>query len=400
MTTTTTPCRSTRRRSTLDAAVATHSGTISVFDVRLRNQGGAGVDGHGIQVGISFNDLSMTLPPLMEESANPLDGCKLWEYTPAQVVANLGTDQGPVQLCGPGAQFGCPGSGAPTFPPCVFAGATVGYICPDTASSGSANGAVFASPGTSLTSMTLTAPAFGAEDVGRYIRFAGTGNAVLDNAGPLPIVMVPGAGAGAVVVFAGVEVVATPTAGTFTTLAGVGPIPGAPASGFLANDEMITFRKPASADFSAFPANLGFGGAGGIGDAFTLGTAGGKVLPTSVPTDGSAFTIGCDDAGSCGTALGSILNIITTDGTLGASPFSFPPPVTKRVQIRCIKVGDTTITVPAAYSARLARAMSGANRIQTTFIRSNQAGTTSTSGAPNSVLIAGGHAEVGFVTVP
>ncbi|KAB2910706.1 MAG: hypothetical protein F9K40_02060 [Kofleriaceae bacterium] len=385
-----------------DAATATHAGTISVFDVRLRNQGGAGVDGHGIQVGISFVDLATAQQPIMEESpGNPTDGCKLWEYTPAQLVASFGSDQGPVQVCGdgPGAQFTCAQAGN-AFPPCVFM-AGVGYICPDAASSGSAMGATFASPATSLTAMTTTTVnKFNALDVGRYIRFSGTGNAILDNAGPLPIVDVPTAGMGAVVVFAGVEVTAAPTTGTYTVLAGVGPIPGAPATGFLADNEMIKFEKAASANFEAFPANVGFTGAGGIGDAFTLGTMNGKVTPTSIPTDGSAFTVGCDDAAACGTALGSILNIITTDATLGPSPFSFPPPDEKRVQIRCIEVGATTITVPAAYSARLTQAMSGGTRIQATFIRSNQAGATNMSGPPNTVLIAGGHAEVGFTNIP
>jgi hypothetical protein len=384
-----------------DAPSPTHGGTISVVDVVLRNQGGAGVDGHGIQVGITFVDLATALQPIMEESpGNPTDGCKLWEYTPAQLAASLGIDEGPVQICGAGTPFACPQGGPNTFPPCVYGGATVGYICPDTASSGSTNGAVFASAGTGLTSMTLGAPDFGAEDVGRYIRFAGTGDATLDGAGPLPIVMVPAAGAGAVIVFAGVSVTATPTAGTYTTLAGVGPIPGAPPGGFLGDNENVTFVKAASTHFDAFPANLGFAGAQGIGDSFTLGTMNNKVTPTTIPTNGTQFTVGCDDTASCGQSLGSILNIITTDGTLGASPFSFPPPTAKRVQIRCIEVGATTITVPAAYSAHLARAMSGANRIQATFIRSNQAGATNASGPPNQVLIAGGHAEVGFTTVP
>lgn len=383
----------------IDAPTATHAGTISVFDVRLRNQGGAGVDGHGIQVGISFIDLASAQQPIMEESpGNPTDGCKLWEYTPAQLVASFGADQGPVQICGPGTQFTCPAGGPNTFPACVFV-ANVGYVCPDLASSGSATGVVLAAAGASATQMTVTSALFQDTDVGRYIRFSGTGTG-LDAAGPLPIVMRPAAGGGTVIIFAGVAVTATLTTGTFQTLAGVGPIPGAPASGFLADNEMITFQKAASANFEAFPANLGFSGANGIGDAFTLGTMNGKVTPTTIPTDGSAFTVGCDDAAACGTSLGSILNIITTDATLGASPFSFPPPVTKRVQIRCIEVGATTITVPAAYSARLTRAMSGGTRIQATFIRSNQAGATNMSGPPNTVLIAGGHAEVGFTNIP
>jgi len=129
-------------------------------------------------------------------------------------------------------------------------------------------------------------------------------------------------------------------------------------------------------------------------------------VATAFPTNSASFTLGCDDGAACnhgtGTgALGSILNIITTDAPVtGLSPFAFPPPVTKRVQIRCIKVGPTEITVPAAYSAHLTRAMSGGNRIQATFIRANQAGTTNSTGAPNQALIAGGHGEVGFTNIP
>lgn len=376
----------------IDAPVATHSGTISVFDVVLRNMGGAGVDGHGIQVGISFTDNAAVNAPIMQESPSPIDGCKLWEYDmPAEFAANLGGDEGAVQITA--------GDGSPVFPACIYAGASTGYICPDTASSGT--GGVLA-PASAATA-TFTVPAgssavFGAEDAGRYLKLGSTGVAALDTA--FPIVAFVSANT---VVIAGTNATLTlPVAATFTTLAGVGPVPagGTAPTDPMGDGENLTFAKAAGTHFEAFPANLGFGGAAGIGDVFTLGTANGKVLPTSIPTDGSAFTVGCDDAGSCGTALGSILNIVTTNAsTLGVpSPFYFPTG-TRRIQIRCIKVGATTITVPAAYSAHLTRAMSGANRIQATFIRTNQAGAMNMTGAPNQALIAGGHAEVGFTTV-
>jgi hypothetical protein len=129
--------------------------------------------------------------------------------------------------------------------------------------------------------------------------------------------------------------------------------------------------------------------------------ANGKVLPTSIPTDGSAFTLGCDDAPSCGTALASIVDIITTDAPVtGLSPFSLPSPVTKRVQIRCIKIGATTVTVPTGYAARLAAAMSGATRIRVQFSRVNAAGAQNATLAPNTTNIVGGHGEYGFVTLP
>jgi hypothetical protein len=326
----------------------------------------------------------------MQESTSAVDGCKLWELTPSQLAASVGGDEGAVQVTAT--------DGTPVFPPCIFAGAGVGYVCPDAASSGLGGtlSATGAPPGTSLFT-SAGAATFGAEDVGRYLHLGATGVSSLNTIFPIVAVV----SSTTVVLATGASIsLVLPPAARFTTLAGQGPMPGATPDTFFTNTERLTVAKPASANFDAFPANTGFPGSNGIGDGFTLGTADGKVLPTSIPTDGSAFTIGCDDAPSCGTALGTVVDIVTTDAPLGASPFSFPPPVTRRVQIRCIKVAARSVTVPAEYAAHLARAMSGATRIRTQFSRVNQAGAQNVTPPPNVATIAGGHAEVGFVTLP
>jgi hypothetical protein len=131
-------------------------------------------------------------------------------------------------------------------------------------------------------------------------------------------------------------------------------------------------------------------GTGGIGDDFTMDDTNADRLRT-IPTDGSAFSLNCN---SCGTSTGTVLNIVTTDGSVtGLSAFAFPPPTTKRVQIRCAFVGQTNMMVPANVSAYLMS--SGATRIQATYIRAN-------FGIPNpsieEIRAIGGHAMVGFTT--
>ncbi|MDX2022997.1 MAG: hypothetical protein SF187_22375 [Deltaproteobacteria bacterium] len=369
--------------------VATHTGTIEILDVRLRNMRGPGVDGYGVSLHVAFNENAQIVAPFMEESANVLDRCKAWQYTPSQWAMTVGSDEGPVQITAT--------DGSPAFPPCLFT-TGVGYTCPDTASSGV--GGSLTSTGAPAASSLFVASGnatFGAEDVGRYLRLANTGVSALNSSFPIVAIV----NATTVVVSTGAGINLTlPASATFVTLAGAGPMPGASADTFFTNTENLTVAKATSANFDAFPANAGFILASGIGDDFALGTAGGKVLPTQIPLDGSAFTIGCDSTADCGQAVGSVLELLTTDAPLGTSPFSFPAAITKSIRIRCVKVGATQITVPAAYSALLSAASSGATRIQTRFMRLNLAGAGNQSGAPNVTNIAAGHAELGYTTVP
>ena len=384
----------------IDAApVANYSGTISVVEARLKNMGGAGVDGHGVQIGVSFiNDASAVPPIAMTPGATTTDGCFVWRYTVAQLATTLGTDQGPVQIT--------IGDGNPTFPRCIFQPGA-GYICPDTASSGVGGTlAVGPSAGTStFTGATFAGGGgFSAEDVGRYIRLSGTGVAALDTA--FPIVAVASS---STVVIAGASVaLALPAAATFTTLAGVGPIP-VPSFDPLSDDDAPTATKsegtPDVDNFTNVP--LSIGGAS-VGDNFTLGTGPSsttptinKVLPTAIPLDGSEFVVGCDSAAECGTSIGSLINIVTTDAPVaGLSPFGFPTPVATRTQIRCTKLSARDVRVPAEISAFLRPSASGATRVQTTFIRGNFAIIGDTNGATARTNFLGGHGEVGFTTVP
>jgi hypothetical protein len=81
----------------------------------------------------------------------------------------------------------------------------------------------------------------------------------------------------------------------------------------------------------------------------------------NLPVDGSAFEVACD---SCGTSIGTVLNITTTDGSLAGvtSPFAMPPAVNERVNIRCAEVGATRIMVPANVSAFLMSSGASASR--------------------------------------
>jgi hypothetical protein len=409
-----------------------HRGTISVFEVGLL---GAAAEGHlpntqiaqGVQVRINFFEIANEEPPIMEEMPGGLEGCKAWDYTTAEHAAAIGIDEGPIAITVADDNSGT--GGEITFPSCGFT-AGAGYTCPDTTSSGAASGiditgiGVGATAAAQLTLPSGSAYTFDADDAtfGRYVKLGGTGVATLDD----PNVAFP------ILAFATDRSITiglplglgtnlpTLTAGSLTTLAGVGPLPGKLDPGFLASTGTsgsppgmnITFAHAESAHFNAFPSNLGFVGARGIGDDFTLGTGpddGGsgpaKVLPTAIPTNGAAFTVGCDGGNTtplpaaCGTALGSILDIETTNTAIpgGASPYYFPAPTGaggRRVHVRCIRIGPGQLTVPTAYSALIMG--SGATRIRATFLRSELVGFTNTTGTPNSLQIAGGHGIVGF----
>jgi hypothetical protein len=411
---------------------ATHRGVLSVFEVGLL---GAAAEGHlpntqiaqGVQVRINFLETASEEAPVMEEMPGGLEGCKAWEYTAAELPGAIGVDEGPIAITvadsdsGTGLEI--------TFPSCGFTAGT-GYTCPDTSSSGVATGIDLMGVGVGPTAAAqLTLPGgsaftFDADDAGfgRYVKFRGTGVATLDDPDvAFPILAFGGDRSITIGLPLGLGTdIPTLTAGTVTTLAGVGPLPGKLDPGFLADTGTagsppgmdITFTHAASAHFNAFPPNLGFRGARGIGDDFTLGTGpddGGagpnKVLPTAIPTDGSAFTVGCDGGNStplpaaCGTALGSVLDIETTNATIpnGASPYYFPAPTGaggRRVHIRCLRIGPGQLTIPTAYSALIMG--SGATRIRTTFLRSELVGFTNMTGIANSLQIGAGHGIVGF----
>jgi hypothetical protein len=306
-------------------------------------------------------------------------GCKAWEYTPAQAAAAAGgADEGSIG-------FTLNGTNQPTVPSCTFTAGT-GYACPEltTASTG---GVIAAGPQQGLASITDADNAFTASDSnGRYIKISGATNAA--NNGVFPIVT---RASGQTLIYANPAFVAEtiPATGSHVNVYGVGPIPSAADPGFLSDDltANVVLTAGGGNHFTTFTSTTGVGT---IGDDFTLTTAELNKL-NAIPKDGSAFTVTCD-AADCptGSAAGTVLNIVTTDtATTGLSPFAMPAPTTKQVKIRCAVLGQTAITVPAAYSALIMG--SGSTRIQASFIRGALLG-----GGPESVSVVAGHAIVGF----
>lgn len=361
----------------VDAPPTVYSGTLTALEVAVLNPGAGGTFfGQGIQVGISFGDSVTGVAPTMEEQPGSPLGCKLYNFTAAQAArASVGADEGNVTVT-IGNQMST----------CMFTD-PIGYTCPRN-NSASTGGIIAAGPMAGLATLTDLDVTYNAgNSTGHYVTIRGATNAA--NNGAFPIVAIGGANT---IVYANPAFVAEtiPAAGQHVNLFGVGPIPSAPDPGFMADADaaMFTLAPGGGNHFTAFTAMTA-----NVGDDFTMPAAELAKL-NALPTSGAAadFTIGCDPqvpGSTCGTATGALVNIVTTDAPTGASPFAFPLPTTKRVQIRCAAIGPTKVTVPAAYMAALQN--SGFTRIQTTFMRP-----ALMSGGPATVNALGGHAIVGF----
>ncbi len=373
----------------IDAPLPTYSGTISLLEAQVLAPGNQGaLFGQGVQTSVVFTSSADVPAPLMEEQPGLPFGCKVWEYNPTQAAAaSIGNDEGPVTFMqmGGAAQYSIPACG---FRP------GVGYSCPHMNTAGM-GGSIVANggAGTGTGTITVTNGGYNAMNTnGKYINIAGA--AMAGNNGTFPILSSAGAN---VLTYANIAVATEVLPGTATrvNLAGVGPTPAAGDPGFLRDDNTTSFvhTMGGGGHFLDFTMTTG---AGTVGDDFTLATAQAEKL-NAVPRDGLAFSIACDAAGCpIGSASGAILNLVTTDGPVPASAQAFfvmPPPVTKRVQIRCAalqgNVAGQTITVPAPYMARIM--MSGATRIQASFIRPTLMGS-------DPVTAISGHAIVGFTT--
>lgn len=355
------------------------------------------VAAQGIQLGITFADSTMAVAPVLETNPGSLFGCKVTVYdTVAEIAGAAGVDEGAVQFT---VDNGAGGAPPIVFPTCVFAAPGVGYICPDPSSSQAVTavnnvtlGPAGAPPST-LTLLTVVAgtATFSADDVGRYVKFAGTGVAGLDAAvASFPIVAL-GPSANRAVLGTSAVITAPVTAGTMTTLAGAGPFPMLADPGQLSDGASATATLTPGGG-SHFPVTtITYSN---VGDDLSMDATNAGLL-RNLPRDGTEFALECM---TCGTSIGTVLNITTTDGSLAGitSPFAMPPPATKRVNIRCAEVGATRITVPANVSAFLMS--SGATRIQANFVRA-----TFGAPAPSTPGLTGviaGHALVGFTTAP
>lgn len=373
---------------------ATHVGTITLLEAAVLAPGGGSFFGQGLQVGISFVPLAGPQPTIvMEQSPGQPTGCKLFEFTPEQLGAQIGTDEGPVDFTITG------GTAQAAIPSCTFT-AGVGYSCPDltTASTGGVIAPVTTGPLAGLAgSITDTDNTFtDANSLGRYVRINGAATGA--NNGVFPILAV--AAANTIVYGNPAAAVETlPGTASHVNIAGVGPIPSAADPGFLqdANGTMVAHTMGGGnnvEDFTQMTTN--------VGDDFVLATGDNAKL-TSIPTTGTAadLVISCV-SGSCGSgsAMGMLVNIISTDTAVptpvnAGNFFAFPAPTTKRKQIRCSMIGGvTSITVPAAYMAAMIDP--SITRIQTTVMRPALLGIFPTS--PSNTLV--GHATVGFTTPP
>jgi hypothetical protein len=345
---------------------------------------GAPALGSGLQIDLDFQrDADVPAPVVDDMPGSPI-GCKVWDFTPAE-AASVGLDQGTVTITAE--------DGVPVVPPCTYQ-PVFGYGCTGDRGAG---GEIGAGPMPSLWTLTQLAITDPMEAVGSYVVISGAATA--SNNGAFPVL----AGVGtSTVIFAnpaGAAETLPPTA-TFAIVAGLGPIPGAPAGGFLEDDETLTVTLEPGGDglFEAFSADFPASGIAGVGDAFVLDTESSTAI-ADIPMDGSEFSIGCSGpGGECGMALGNVLLITTTDGAIppGAPPTFMPPPATRVISLRCASLGDGTVTVSPAASAQLMA--SGATRIRTTFLRVGFVQVSNSGDPPAASTIVAGHGVAGFTT--
>ncbi len=371
----------------IDAVPVTYAGTISLLEAQVLNPGTSGtLFGQGIQASVVFTASDQVPAPMMEEQPGLPFGCKAWEYTPAQAAAaTVGVDEGTVTFTLTGGQA------QHNIPTCAHQ-AGVGYVCPHTNTAGTGGTVVVGGGGTATLTVGGSGPYNANNTAGKYLSIAGATNAT--NNGVFPIVASTSPNT---VTYVNPGAVAETLPGTATrvNLAGVGPIPNATDPGFLDNDNAASFALTmgGGGHFADFTMTTGVGT---VGDDPTVEAAEASKL-NNIPLDGSELSVACSATGCpAGSASGTILNIVTTDGTIPGSAqlfFVMPPPATKRVQVRCAALqgagAGQTITVPAAYMALIQS--SGATRIQATLIRPTLMGS-------DPVTAIAGHALVGFTT--
>lgn len=250
-----------------------------------------------------------------------------------------------------------------SFPPCNFVD-NVGYFCVSTTGSGGA--IAVADAGMNLFSINNADVTFDAGDAGRFVQI--TGSAVPGNNGRFPIFMRPDANT---IVYQNPQCMADvdacaedTTAANYMVLAGLpgGSTPEVP------NGSTVTFDFTAggAGDVESFTRDVA------IADQFTL-TDESAGLMFNIPIDGNGFSITCDgEGGDCGTAMASLLVVLTTDTPIpeGAPGAFMPIPTEKAVQLICLFLSGTA-TVPDAAAAYLAD--SNATRVRALFGRANPA---------------------------
>ena len=369
----------------IDAAGAVFGGTISLLEVAVLDPRGSGATvAQGPSFSAVFNDVTFLGTPMFDEIPGSTLGCKAWKLNAAQSLGSLlGNDEGAISITSTGT--------APVIPGCGY-GATTGYVCPDTATA-STGGLVAAGPMAGTATLTDADNTFTAANTsGRYVKITGAANP--SNNGAFPIVALASA---TTLVYGnpGVMAESLPATAAHLNIAAVGPIPGAPDPGFLADAAGITIAHAAGGG-NKIPAFSATTGVNGVGDDFSLDTTELTKLQ-SISLDGTALTITCS-ATQCpaGSASANTIQITTTDAPLTPSPFSFPTPVTSSIRIQCgglaLSAGGS-ITVPAAAMALIKNA-TGITRIRASFSRLD----LMSGNQPASVSVFAGHTVIGFTT--
>lgn len=362
-----------------------YSGRITVLETSQLNSGNVVPPvGQGLQVRVSFTDREALPAPTREEMPGVEVGCKAWEYTAAQAAAELiGLDEGSVAVS---FVAGSAPTTPPVVPPCSF-NAAAGYLCPHPATD-IAGGAIAFSGGQGTLTLTGMTPFTDANSLGSYIRISGAAQS--GNNGVFPITARPSTSA---VRYTNASAVneTLPATATHVNLAGVGFIPAKADPGFLADDSMLVVDHTMGGGGHIPDFSLRTMAPGHVGDDFTVDAVT-LALMRTITTSGQAMTFVCETGCAGFNAPASQIDLITTDAPLAGVPaFALPPPVTKRLHIRCIAPASPMVTVPAEYAALLAGA--GATRIQATFTRA----TTVTRPAAG-ITVVTGHAITAFTT--
>jgi hypothetical protein len=333
----------------------------------------------GLGISINFNKTALAVPPVLDTQPGSFYGCKVWQETPAQ-AGDTGLDEGTVAFY--------PVTTTPVIPPCKYVGGT-GYLCrSQTGTGGMIAGDVSGRRGIFFTDSQLNATT---DLVGQYLSGA--------SYSPFVIIMVMSPSTVLLETNQSVPDQTLSDTITWSTYAGGGiAAPGGTTfvpPYFPAGEHMMVMLTPSGDnEVPSFSETIN---GNGIGDAFMLDTASQGTIH-AIPTNGTAFTLGCDGSGgTCGNADVSTVLIQTTDSALfDPNSLPFDPPINNlRVVARCATAGAGHITIPANVDAYLAS--SGATWIQATFLRSAiRSGTA--SGAHHDVLA--GHGIAGFTMAP
>src|SRR5262249_7304360 len=153
---------------------------------------------------------------------------------------------------------------------------------------------------------------------------------------------------------------AVASTGAWATVAGAGPVPGAPSPAFLADSDTVdAVFTPGGGNHIPAVNLTGLH----VGSAFTLDDASQTALAgiTAAITAADADVVLTCATGTCTGGVGLVVAIDTSDGTV-TNPLALPAPTKNSGNITCTTIG-TTITIPKALLAVLKNATPTAVRV-------------------------------------